>query len=576
MNLSEQLVEFLIDAGIKHVFGVTGDALNYFVKSIEQREDIDWIATRYEGNAAFAACAQAQLNGLGVCAGTVGPGALHLINGLYNAKSERLPLIAVTGQIEDSHRGRDFFQEADLKQAFNDVCAYQAIVRDPEEAHFIFKRAINTAISQRAVCRIELPREMGNNNVPKVSGRFFVHNHQVIPDQASIAEAAQLINQHKKITLLAGIGCRSGKEEVITLAQKIKAPIVHTLRSADIFDHEIGEVVGLTGLIGLPSGYKAIMDCDLLIMLGTNFPYDNYLPKDKKVIQVDLKYENLGNRVPLTLGIHGDVKLTLHKLLSLVENRSKEDFLQGLRKKFKDWKQEASEQFNTNDNTEPMHPQVISQALHSVASDQAVFTIDTSTAVIWAVRHMSFAGNRRIMGSFNHGSMSVGLAAAIGAQLARPDQQVWALCGDGGFSMGMQDFITAARYNLPIKIIIFNNASLQLINLEMENEGDLPNLEAARLSNPDFAEYAKICGGDGVKITKASEVVPAMEKAAAAEKPFIIDAAVNGLEIPMPPHFSLQDILNLTETKVKQTAAGMTGNKAQLNYLIGQMKAMMK
>jgi len=576
VNLSEQLVEFLFGAGVRQVYGITGDALNYFVKGIEKKEGMEWVAMRYEGNAAFAAGTQAHLKGLGICAGTVGPGALHLVNGLYSAKRERLPVIAVTGQIERARRGRNYFQDAELEKAFEDVCAYQAIIREPKEAHFLFKRAIHTAIAHKAICRIELPRDLGDAHVPDVGAAIFSNSTILLPDEAYTRKAAEIINQHQNITILAGHGCKGAEEEVIALAKSIQAPIVHTLRSADIFHHHMDEVVGLTGLIGVPSAYKAIMDCGLLIMLGTDFPYDDYLPADKPVMQIDLKLENLGNRVPLLHGIQGDVKHTLLLTLPFIEHKNETGFLKKYRSKFIQWKAEASEAFNAENELLPMHPQIITQALDKTAVRNAFFTLDTSTAVIWAVRHMSFHDERQIFGSFNHGSMSVGLAAAIGAQFSSPGRQVWALCGDGGFSMGMQDFITAVRYKLPIKVIVFNNASLQLINLEMENEGDLPNLEAARLTNPDFAAYAKLCGGDGLQISTPSEVLPALEKASNSNVPFVIDAKVNGLEIPMPPHLSLKEVVKLTETKLKQIAAGATGDKRQLNYLIAQLKAMIK
>lgn len=575
-NVSEQLVEILAMAGCKHVFGMTGDALNYFVQGINGNPEVKWINMRHEENAAFAAYAQGEIDGLGVCAGTLGPGALHLINGLYNAKKERTPVVAVTGQVALDQQGTNFFQESNLRRTFDDLCAYQAVINSAEAAPRLFQRAIQTAISQRTVTRIELPDDIGRLPAAgkKYIHQFFEISQQLMPSDKSVNAAADLIKSAEKITILAGAGCRKARDEVIALSRLLKAPIVHTLRSADIFDHEIDNVTGLTGLIGNPAGYKAVLDCDLLIMIGTDFPYDNYLANDVKVLQIDIRAENLGNRVGLSVAIHGDAKTTLERLLTKIKPGKDPGFLAKHRNSFHQWREEMKQKFSVSNDFEPLHPQIFTQVINEKAADDAIFTVETSTAAIWTVRHISFYKNRRILGSFNHGSMGVGLPAAIGAQITKPGLEVWALCGDGGFGMAMQDFITAVRYQLPVKFVIFNNSSLQLINLEMENAGDSPNQEAASLTNPDFAEFARLCGGDGIQVKHAADIEPAIEQAKQSKKPFIIDAIVSGTEIPFPPHISLQDALNLTESKLKEAKDAIKGNKKQWEFMMEQLKTL--
>jgi thiamine pyrophosphate-dependent acetolactate synthase large subunit-like protein len=576
MNLSEQLVAFLEATPATQVFGVTGDALNAFVAGLSRSETLRWVGMRHEGNAAFAACAQAQLQGLGVCAGTVGPGALHLINGLYNAKRERLPVLAITGQIEQVHRGRDYFQEADLSAAFRDVCAFQAVIRTPDQAHHLFRRALQIAMSQRAVCRIELPRDLTRAEVSgPVEVRLPRVSTDLVPDPEAVAEAAQLIEGAERITLLAGAGGRGARQQVVELSTMLRAPIVHTLRSADTFDHGLDTVVGLTGLIGLPSAYRAVMDCDLLLMLGTDFPYDDYLPRDTKVVQVDLDHGRLGNRVPVDVGIHGDLSRVLAALLPLVRPRTNTAFLAEHRSAFVEFKDDGRARFAAEGDEGPMHPQVLTVQLDEVAARDAVFCLETSTAAIWAARHMTFGGERRLLGSFNHGSMAVALPAAIGAQLACPGREVWALCGDGGFSMSMQDLVTAVNEALPVKIVVFDNASLQLIDLEMERDGEAPNLAASALDNPDFVALARACGADGVRVSAPSEVPAALRRAAESPGPFVVDARVTGAEIPMPPSISLQEAVALITAKAKQSARALAGDADQLAYMKAQLEAML-
>ncbi|SHJ11609.1 thiamine pyrophosphate-dependent enzyme [Aquimarina spongiae] len=576
MNVSEQLLNILTEEGVRHIFGVAGDALNPLVDAIAKQDKIQWVGVNHEGNGSYAAFAQGELsNNFGVCASTVGPGALHLINGLYNAKKEKSPVVAITGQIPIEHLGTNYHQEADLKKIFDDVCEYQAIIRSPEEAPRVILRAIKIAINHKCVCRIELPADIAKM---KAENQQFVHkvfrsNSVVIPLKKELGEAAKLINAANKIGILAGAGCRNAKKEVLDLSRLIKAPITHTLRASDIFDHDTENVVGLTGLIGNPSGYKAVMDSDLLLMLGTDFPYTDFLPEKSKIIQIDIAPENIGNRCPIDLGLHGDVKSTVASLGLICDSKQDDSFLSELREEFKKWKKSNDAKADPSRDMEPLHPHIFAKKISDVASDDAIFAIDTGTAAIWASNFMNFHSDRRAIGSFNHGSMAVGLPAAIGAQLQYSDREVWGLIGDGAFNMSLQDFSTAVKYNLPIKIIVFNNSQLGFVKIEMEEAGLAPNLEALKVDNFSFSDYAKLCGGDGIKVTHAKDIVPAIEMAKRATKPFVIDAIVTNAELSLPPKIGWEEAKGFGLSKIKEVLRAFNGEKEQWENIKQEIEA---
>jgi len=569
-NVSEQLLDILVNAGVTHIYGVMGDALNFLVKAIEERNDVDWIGMKHEGNASYAAFGQSQTSGeLGVCAGTVGPGALHLINGLYNAKKERTPVIAITGQIPQKQQGTNFFQEVDLKKVFDDVCDYQAIIRTPEQAPMVIQRAIKIALANNAVCRIELAADIAEMDA---KNEEFVHPikkyfSSLVPQKEPIANAATLLNEAITVGILAGDGCRESRNAVLELSRKLKAPITHSLRASDIFDHGTENVVGLTGLIGNPSGYNAIMKCDLLLMLGTDFPYIDFLPHKTKTIQVDIRQENIGNRTAVDLGVWSDISSFLDMLLPKIEEKKNSDFLDKLVKSFGDWKKNMADQASSEHDQEPLQPQIFANLINKHASNDAIFTVETGTSAIWAAHHISFHSQRRVIGSFNHGSMAVGLPAAIGAQFANPNREIWCLSGDGAFNMAMQDFITAVKHNLPLKVLIFNNSELSFVKLEMEQVGLAPSLDALHETNVNFAEYAKLSGGDGARVEHATEIEEAIIQAKNSKKPFIIDAVVSSGALSLPPHIGLKEALGFGTSKIKEAAQIISGDKGQWENL---------
>lgn len=576
MNVSEQLLKILENEGVKHIFGVAGDALNPLVVALGKQDQVKWIKMKHEGNASFAAFAQGELNeSIGVCASTVGPGALHLVNGLYNAKKERSPVLAITGQVPVEHLGTNYHQEVDLTKVFDDICEYQAIIRSPEEAPRVILRAMRIAINKKCVCRVELPADIAGM---KAKNQDFVHtvyrsNSTITPPKEVLEEAVKLINNAEKVGILAGAGCRSSQKEVLEFAKKIKAPITHTVRASDIFDHSSENVVGLTGLIGNPSGYKAVMDCDLLIMLGTDFPYTKFLPEKTKTIQVDIRPENIGNRTSVTLGIHSDIIHVVRYFNEKCMPKRDESFVKKLNREFEKWKQHNCETSDGEKDFKILHPPIVAREISDIASDDALFMIDTGTSAIWSTNFMNFHSDRRIIGSFNHGSMAVGLPAAIGAQLQFPEREVWALVGDGAFNMSLQDFSTAVEYNLPIKIVVLNNRELGFVKIEMEEAGMAPNYDALEVKNFDFVNFAKNIGGEGEEVREVKNIIPALEKAQKSKKPFIINAHVTPGELSLPPKIDVQQAKNFGSSKIKEVIKAINGDKRQWDNVKNEIEA---
>lgn len=565
-TVSEQLLDLLAEAGVTQVFGVIGDALNSFAQAIHRHKDVEWIGVRFEGNGSYAAFAQAALNGkLAACAGTVGPGALHLINGLYNAKRERVPVLAVTGQVPVGEIGTSFHQEVDLEKIYDDVCEYQAIIRTPKEAPRLIQRAIRTALAERTVCRIELPVDVAEM---AAEGQSFVHpliesQAELVPSDGQIEQIVNLISHHDRVAILAGDGCRESREEVLSLADKLQAPITHSLRACDIFDHDARHVAGLTGLIGNPSGFHAVMECDLLLMLGTDFPYTEFLPQETTTIQVDNRLPNIGNRTSVTLGVHADVKPVLQRMLPRINQREPSSFHDKILRNFEKWRESMAEAASPSRDVEPLHPQIFAAMIDKYASDDAIFVIDTGTATVWAARHISFHGQRRMIGSFNHGSMAVGLPAALGAQLLYPDREVWAFVGDGAFTMAMQDWITIANRELPIKMVVLHNNSLAFVKLEMEVAGIVPESDVLGVNVPDLSAYSHWSGGDGVRVEHAKDIEGAVKKAKQSNRPFLLDAVVNRGELTMPPSIGIDQVAGMAKSKFKQAMLAMSGDQEQ-------------
>jgi pyruvate dehydrogenase (quinone) len=563
-SISEAILDVLADAGARDIFGVVGDVINPFVLAAIKDPRFRWITVRHEEHAGYAAAAQSQLTGrIGVCAGTAGPGALHLINGLYNAQKEGAAVIAITGQVPTAQRGSDFHKEMDLTKVFDDVCAYQAVIETPAQVPRMVEIAAQKSLTERVVTRVEVAADIF---VKDISSEHYTHPlvhalPAVSAPKAELEKAVELLQQGSRVTLFCGIGCRAAKADVLALADKLGAPVAHTLRALDIFEYDDGPVVGLTGNIGNPAGLHAVNDCDVLLMLGTDFPYAEFLPDGRPIIQVDNNVDHIGRRAPVTLGLVGDVGETVRSLLPLLNDDRKSvkfrDHLVQVRQK---WCKHMDAQASLSRTDEPLHPQLFAKAISDAADDNAIFAIDVGECAIWVARQMSMAGGRRMIGGFNHGSLGSGLPTALGASALDPSRQVWALCGDGGFGMSMNDFVTAVRYGWPLKVLIFNNSELGFVAMEMQVAGMPKNDEATGLTNPDFAAYAKACGGDGVRVEHAADIVPAIEQAIASDKPFIIDAIVSAGELSMPPHIGMEEFYGFGISKLKEGILGIKGD----------------
>ncbi|MBK0384280.1 ubiquinone-dependent pyruvate dehydrogenase [Pedobacter sp. SD-b] len=575
-NVAEYITHKLKEIGVKRIWAVTGDALNAFADAVQKDDELQWMAMRHEENAAFACYGSAQLTeDIAVCAGTVGPGALHLINGLYNAKKARVPVLAITGQVPTLEIGTGYFQEVDLKKTFDDICGYQAIIHSPEQAPRMLNKALQVALWDRTVVRLEIPHDVTTQTIDDM---YFDHpvvvskSKLICPDE-DILKAVDLIDSGKKISILAGCGAREAKEEVILLSEKLNAPIVHSLKGSDVFSEDIENVVGLTGLIGNHPGYSAVMHCDVLLMIGTDFPYTNFLPQDKKVIQIDIRPENLGNRVSINHGIIGDAKDTVRRIIEKVSPKKENDFLKDHQKAHKKWREQMTKESALENDNIPLLPSLFASELNKQASNDAIFALETGESAVWGARYMVYHGQRRIIGSFNHGSMAVGLPACLGAQAAYPNRQVWGLLGDGAFVMAMQDLVTAVRYKLPIKLIVFNNKELGFVKMEMEEAGLAKSSEALKLQNPDFVAYAKACGADGIKVEKAGDIPAAIKTAIASPLPFIIDAVVTSGVLTLPPKITLEEAYGFSRSKAKEAILSIKGDESQWENIKSEIKA---
>jgi pyruvate dehydrogenase (quinone) len=576
MNVCECIVDVLARNGVKRVYGVAGDALNPFTDAIRRDGRIAWIGVKHEGTGALAAYAESALSGgLGACAGTLGPGALHLLNGLYEAKREGGAVVAITGQLPYSERGIDYFQSVSLVRDFGDVCAYQALIGSPSQVPRLPQIALQTALAMRAPVRIEIPADIAVQQIPS---EYFAHplvteTSTLVPPDSVVRAAAEAINAGKRVTLFCGIGCRASREAVLALAAKLGAPVVHTARAKDIFDDDGQYVVGLTGLIGIPSGYRAVRDCDVLIMLGTNFPYDQFIPDGITIVQVDTDLENIGRRAPVSIGIHGDVGATLAKLAPLVTERAAGSWLGGLQRLRDRWLAHAQRQSDVTQAATPIHPPVLARMLNEKAAANAVFVPDGGSATVWLVRYMRMHGARRVITSFNHGSIAVGFGMAMGASANDPQREVWLLTGDGAFGMAPQDLVTAKRFGWPVKIVILNNKQYAFVKMEMEVAGLPENPAATDVANMDFVSYAKACGVEGIRVERPQDLSAAIDRAIAEPGPFVLDVSVTPGILVMPPHLTPDEATGFAFSKFKEGLLGLEGDHAQFENWIDEFRA---
>ncbi|HKV95689.1 MAG TPA: ubiquinone-dependent pyruvate dehydrogenase [Candidatus Angelobacter sp.] len=534
-RVADLLVDVLLESGVQRIYGVTGDSLNGVADAIRRREQIRWIHVRHEEAAAFAAGAEAHLTGkLAVCVGSSGPGNLHLINGLYDCHRSRVPVLAIAAQIPSKEIGSNYFQETHPEHLFAQCSHYCELVSQPEQMPRVVEIAVQTAISKRGVAVIALPGDVALRDAihhePRV--HFSEQKPTVCPSEEELSILVEVLNRSKKITILAGAGCAGAHAELMQLAGKLHAPIVHAMRGKEFIEYDNPFDVGMTGLLGFSSGYYAMMSCEVLLMIGTDFPYQEFYPKDATIIQIDIRGEQLGRRAKLDFGFVGDTKTTLRALLPKLQQNQYEAHLKQSLEHYRKARLDL-DNLATAHSGKPIHPQYIARALDQLASDDAVFSCDVGTPTIWAARYLTMNGKRRLLGSFSHGSMANALPQAIGAQATYPGRQVISLSGDGGFAMLMGDLLTLRQHNLPVKMVVFKNDSLAFVELEMKAGGILGF--GTDLRNPDFAKIAEGAGVMGLRAESPGQVEPLLAKALKHDGPALVEVPVSRQELSMPP-----------------------------------------
>jgi pyruvate dehydrogenase (quinone) len=563
-TVAERLVQTLSAAGVQRIFGLVGDSLNGITDSLLRHKQIAWVPVRHEEVAAFAAGAEAALTGnLAVCAGSCGPGNLHLINGLFDCHRNRVPVVAIAAHIPSTEIGSGYFQETHPQTLFKECSHYVEMVSDPSHVPRIVETAIREAVTKRGVAVIVIsgdtalkeagPQQPAGNLIPRLP--------IIAPTDDDVDALAGLLNGSSRVTLMCGAGCAGAHDEVVTLAGKLAAPVVHALRGKEHVEWDNPFDVGMTGLIGWSSGYHAMLACDTLLLMGTDFPYRQFYPKDARIAQIDIRGENLGKRCRLDLGVIGDVRETLRRLEPKIRKKADASHLNKALKHYESARS-GLDSFKPDSQHKPIHPQLVAATLSSLASDDAIVTADVGEPTVWAARYLKMNGRRRLLGSFLHGSMANAMPQAIGAQVTYPKRQVISMSGDGGFSMLMGDLLTIRQLKLPVKIVIFNNGLLGFVDIEMKASGFLPT--GTRLDNPDFAAVAKAMGIYGVRIEEPAELAGAMQAAFQHDGAAVIDVVTDPVELVMPPAVTLEQAKGFSVWMIKAVLNGQGSELVRL------------
>ena len=556
MNVAEQLVSQLIDAGVHRVYGIVGDSLNPIVDAIRKsggskKGGIDWVHVRHEEAAAFAAAAEAQLTGkLAVCAGSCGPGNLHLINGLYDAQRSAAPVLAIASHIPSVQIGQTYFQETHPDRLFNECSVYNEMISSAEQAPRVVNAAIRHAVELSGVSVISLPGDISDLKATSPSPKYVPSRRPVLsPNEEDVRQLADVLNRAKKVAIFAGAGVEGAHDEVIELADVLKAPIGHTLRGKDFIQYDNPFDVGMTGLLGYGAAAEGMNDADVLIMLGTDFPYDQFLP-DTFTVQVENHPEKLGRRTDISLPIHSDVKPLITALLPLLDRDRSDAFLKAKVKKHSKIMHSPIGAYTRNaEHMKPIHPEYAAHILNEVASKDAIFTADTGMCNVWTARYIDPLGTRRLIGSFLHGSMANALPHAIGAQVAFLNRQVISVSGDGGLSMLLGELVTARMYNLPIKVVVFNNSTLGMVKLEMLVNG-LPDY-GTDVHDVNYAEVASAIGLHGERVTEPSRLRGALQEAFAYNGPALIEVMTDPNALSLPPEIRSGQVIGFATAMSK-------------------------
>ncbi|MBN9583045.1 MAG: ubiquinone-dependent pyruvate dehydrogenase [Afipia sp.] len=540
-TIADFLAATLAEIGVDRIWGVTGDSLNGLNDSLRRHGGIRWMHTRHEEVAAFAAGGEAAVTGkLAVCAGSCGPGNLHLINGLFDCHRNHVPVLAVAAHIPSSEIGLSYFQETHPQELFRECSHYVELVSNPEQFPRVLETAIRTAIGKRGVSVIVLPGDVALKPVPDGTriDLSSVRPSVVTPAGEDIDRLVELLDSSGAVTLLCGSGCAGAHDDIVALADALAAPVVHALRGKEHVEWDNPFDVGMTGLIGFSSGYHAMLNCDTLVMLGTDFPYRNFYPGKAKIVQVDIRPEAIGRRAPIDIGLVGDVRSTIAAILPRLKKRSDRTFLKRAKAHYVDARAGLDDLARPKADDPRIHAQHLTRLISEAAADDAIFTADVGTPTVWAARYLTMNGKRRLVGSFNHGSMANAMPQAIGAQAAFPGRQVISLSGDGGFSMLMGDVLSLKQLGLPVKLVVFNNGSLGFVAMEMKAAGYLDT--GTDLDNPNFAAMAEAIGIRGIRVEDPAELADAVKVALAHDGPVLLDVVTAKQELVMPPKIQLE------------------------------------
>ena len=564
-TVAEVMVSTLKASGVRRVYGIPGDSLNGFTDALRRDGEITWEHVRHEEAAGFAAAAEAALTGeLAVCAGSCGPGNLHLINGLFDANRSRVPVLAIAAQIPREEIGDGYFQETHPDRLFGECSVYCELVSVPEQLPRVLEMAMRAALARGGVAVVVVPGEVFLADAPSHPDPIAIRatSPVVRPDEESLAAAAQVLNNAGAVTILAGAGCAGAHDQLIALAGALKAPVVHAFRGKEFVEYDNPYDVGMTGLIGFSSGYRAMEHCDALVMLGTDFPYRPFLPDQVPVVQVDVRGEQIGKRVPVRVPLVGTVKDTVDALLPLLEPKAGSAHLDRMTKHYRRARARLDKLARDRRNDSPLHPQYIAATIDKLAAGDAVFTVDVGTPCIWAARYLRMNGTRRLIGSFNHGSMANALPQAIGAQATEPGRQVIALAGDGGLAMLLGELLTLRQQQLPVKIVVFNNGALSFVELEMKAAG-IPTY-GTDLVDPDFTGIARAAGLFGVRVEKASELDDALRAAFDHDGPALVDVRSARQELSLPPKLTYGQIKGFTLYATRTILSGEGSDLVEL------------
>ncbi|MHA7944559.1 thiamine pyrophosphate-dependent enzyme [Formosa sp. 3Alg 14/1] len=541
-KVADQIVEMLVSNNVKRIYAVTGDSLNELNDAVRRSGKIKWIHVRHEEVGAYAAAAEAELDGLACCAGSSGPGHVHLINGLYDANRSGVPVIAIASTINTPEFGVDYFQATNTYKLFDDCSVYNELASTPKQVPRMLQAAIQNAVHKKGVAVFGLPGDVSAMPAEEsATSMYNFHGETILrPTDTELHKLADLVNKHPKISIYCGIGAREAHDDIIKLATLLKAPIGYSFRGKMGMQYNNPFEVGMTGLLGVPSAFHAMHESDVVILLGTDFPYEHFMPVKNKIIQIDEKPERLGRRAKLEMGLSGKITDTISALLPLIKDKEDDSFLKAQLQIYDKVKENLDIYVNASGSENHISPEFVASTINKMANDDTVFTVDTGMCCVWGARYIEGTGKRMMLGSFNHGSMANAMPMAIGAQLAYPERQVIAFCGDGGLSMLLGDLATIKQYNLPIKLIVFNNRSLGMVQLEMQVEG-LPNNETDMI-NPDFAMVAEAMGFKGISVTEPDHVKTALTEAFIHDGPVLVNIFTNPQALAMPPEMEFDQM----------------------------------